>query len=637
MKENTKNQSIDVLGEIKNRLDIIDVISEHVALKKSGKNYWGACPFHKEKTPSFSVTPDKGIFKCFGCGAGGDAISFLMKINNTSFHETIVDLAQKFGISMPAHGFSSEKTEVKKQILEINRLTAQFYTKVLLESAEAEKARKYLFDRNIDEKVINQFNLGYSLNSYDSLINHFVKANTGITPAILNTAGLVSEKTSGNGYVDRFRNRIMIPIQDEKGEFIAFGARVLDGSQNPKYLNSPDTPVFNKSRSVYALYQAKDTIKQNDSVIIMEGFFDVITAHVNGLTNVVATLGTALTEQHIKILSRFTDSRKIYLAFDSDEAGINATDRGAEIIKSVFSGLGSVKQFDESFAPIADKNDRSVCEIRVISNTAGKDPDEFIRTQGIAAYKSVIENAPLLIDFQINRIIKSRGKIETPQDKAKVIKELIPILSDVQNMLIRSEYIKLVSEKLLIDEETLNIEVKKNSQKLIKFRGEQKISSEQQSTEPKHVLAQKNLLSLYFLNSEKLPYLCINKYLDEVNFTENNIKLIKSEIENTLNEIKDPGNLSGELFARLAENEETKKTLVDIICSLGDKQEMSSTSLEQFIKDHVAYLKQYDLSQRQDQLKARYYQSNRDDIISHQDQQAVKELIAQSRSGVEVL
>ena len=628
-KSNINTPVIDAVSEIKNRLDIVDVISEHIALKKSGRNYWGCCPFHKEKTPSFSISPDKGIFKCFGCGVGGDAISFLMKINNNTFYEVIVEQAQKFGIPIQTQNFSPEKTEIKNQILEVNQEAVSFFNKLLLDAPEAAKARDYLFKRNITEEVIEKFNIGYSLNSYDSLIKHFQDDKI----ELLNKAGLVSEKSSGKGYLDRFRGRIMIPIQDEKGDFIAFGARALEDNQNPKYLNSPDTLVFNKSRSLFALYQAKQSIKEQDSVIIMEGFFDVISAHTHGLTNVVATLGTALTEQHIKILARYSDSRRMYLAFDSDEAGINATDRGAEIIKTVFSGLGDVKQFDENFAEISDKNNRSVCEIRVISNTTGKDPDEFIRTEGLDAYKKVVNQAPLLIDYQINRIMKSKEKIETPQEKSKVTQDLIPILSDIRNSIIRNEYIKLVSEKLMIDEESLNIEVKKSLQKVIK---KEKISNQgkRQNLEENHISAQKNLLSLYFLNSEKLSPLCINNYLEEVNFTEENISLIKNEINKSLKEITDPEKLSNELFTKLAENEEAKKILVDVICSVDEKKGMNTSSLEQYIRDHIAFLKRCALSEQQNQLKMQYYASNKDDISSLKQQQKVKELILQSKSEV---
>ena len=645
-KSNINTPVIDAVSEIKNRLDIVDVISEHIALKKSGRNYWGCCPFHKEKTPSFSVSPDKGIFKCFGCGVGGDAISFLMKINNNTFYEVIVEQAQKFGIPIQTQNFSPEKTEIKNQILEVNQEAVRYFNKLLLDAPEAVKARDYLFKRNITEEVIEKFKIGYSLNSYDSLINYFQNGHAELVSAsetlkqvqgdkldLLNKAGLVSEKTSGKGYLDRFRGRIMIPIQDEKGDFIAFGARALEDNQNPKYLNSPDTPVFNKSRSLFALYQAKQSIKEQDSVIIMEGFFDVISAHTHGLTNVVATLGTALTEQHIKILARYSDSRRIYLAFDSDEAGINATDRGAEIIKSVFSGLGDIKQFDENFAEMSDKNNRSVCEIRVISNTTGKDPDEFIRTEGLDAYKKVVNQAPLLIDYQINRIMKVKEKTQTPQEKSKIIQDLIPILSDIRNSIIRNEYIKLVSAKLLIDEESLNIEVKKSLQKVIK---KEKILNQEkrQNLEENHISAQKNLLSLYFLNSEKLSPLCINNYLEEVNFTEENISLIKNEISKSLKEITDPEKLSNELFTKLAENEEAKKVLVDVICLVDEKKGMNTSSLEQYIKDHIAYLRRCALSEQQNKLKMQYYASNKDDSSSLEQQQLVKELILQSKSDV---
>lgn len=630
MAQKHETTSIDAISEIKNRLDIVDVVSEHVALKKSGRNYWGCCPFHKEKTPSFSVNPDKGIFKCFGCGAGGDAISFLMKVNNSTFYEILVEQAQKFGIPIQNQTFSSEKTELKKQILEVNFEAVKFFKKQLLDSPEAAKARDYLFKRNITEEVIEKFNIGYSPNSYDALMKQF---NTNQTE-LLNNAGLISGKTNGNGYIDRFRGRIMIPIQDEKGDFIAFGARAMEDNQNPKYLNSPDTPVFNKSRSLFALYQAKNSIKEQDSVIIMEGFFDVISAHTHGLTNVVATLGTALTEQHIKILAKYSDSRRIFLAFDSDEAGINATDRGAEIIKSVFSGLGDIKQFDENFAEMSDKNNRSVCEIRVVSNSTGKDPDEFIRTEGLDAYKKVVNEAPLLIDYQINRIIKSKGKIETPQDKANVTKALIPILSDIKNSVIRNEYIKLVSEKLMIDEEVINIEVKRSLQKVIKKEGNFSFKIKP-NVEEKHISAQKNLLSLYFLNNEKLSPLCINNYLKEVNFTEENLALIKNEIQKSLGKNITPENLSNELFSKLAENEEAKKILVDAICSIEDKKGMDTSSLEQYIKDHIGFLKRFTLSQQQNQLKVQYYASNKDDISSLQHQQKVKELILQNRPTIE--
>jgi len=634
---NTNNS--DVTSEIKSRLDIVDVVSEHVILKKSGRNYWGICPFHNEKTPSFSVNPDKGIFKCFGCGAGGDAISFLMKINNSTFFEVISDLAAKFGIELPSYGQTAEKTELKNKIYEINQHAAKYFSKILLEMTEGIHAKEYLAKRNIDNAVIERFNLGYSLKQSDGLINHLI-SNCHASYDLLEKAGLVSAKTNGNGFVDRFRNRVMIPIQDDKGNIIAFGARALDNDQHPKYLNSPDTVVFNKSKCLFALAQAKESIKSQDSVIIMEGYFDVITAHAHGLTNVVATLGTALTEQHIKILAKYTSSRRIYLSFDTDEAGVNATNRGAEIIKSVFSGLGDVKQFDENFIPTSGINDRSSCEIRVVATNTGKDPDEFIRSDGIDAYKKFVNQAPLLIDYQINRIINSKGDIQSPQDKAQVSKQLIPLLSEIKNAIVRDEYIKLVSERLLINEESLSIEVKKSLQKAVKPRADFKPNVTKNSE--KHILAQKNLLGLYFINNDKVSTLCINDYLKEVEFFEPEFELLKQEIINLTEEFgnaysaKDNAEeLTEKLLVKFADKEEIKSLIADVMFSLDDKKCLDNKLIIQYIQENIACLNKYVALKEQDELRSEYYASKNDELSSLQLQYKVKELIQLSQVRLE--
>lgn len=631
-----KNQhSSGAVEEIKSRLDIVDTVSEHVMLKKSGRNYWGLCPFHKEKTPSFSVNPEKGIFKCFGCGAGGDSLSFLMKVNNFSFWETIVMLAQKFGIELPQAGVSSEKTEFRNQILDLNKKSAEYYKKMLVESQEASQAREYLAKRGINNEIIEKFNLGFAPNTFDSLIKNLTAGgNQKEMNEILLKAGLTSEKSSGSGYIDRFRNRIIIPIQNEKGEYIAFGARAILDSQQPKYLNSPDTPVFNKSRSLFAIHQAKDAIKEQDSVILMEGYFDVIIAHVYGLNNVVATLGTALTEQHVKIIARYSDSRKIYLAFDSDEAGIAATNRGAETIKSAFAGLGEVRHFDENFADSTVNRGRTACEIRVITTNTGKDPDEFLRTEGVDAYRKAIEKAPLLIDYQINRLIGLKDSADSPQEKAKLGKEIIPLLSEINNSIIRNEYIRLVAEKLGINEESLIIEVRKNLQNVTSGSKKKEDLLTAQNKEDKSVLAQKNLLSLYFLNNEKITPLCINNYLREVNFSDPNFKVIKDCIEGLIDKITDSDDLFRKLLTNLADREEVKTKLTDLIYSIEDKKDLSFELLDRYIKDHIHYLRTHEMSEIHKKLRNEYYEDNKDDESSIRHQQKVKELIQQKRLGL---
>jgi len=627
-----KISSNDAVEEIKSRLDIVETVSEQVALKKSGKNYWGLCPFHKEKTPSFSVNPEKGIYKCFGCGEGGDSISFLMKTGNASFWETIVTLAQKFGIDLPQAGVSKEKKELKDQILEVNKEAVEFYKKQLLESNEASLAREYLLKRDINQDIIEKFNLGFSPNNYDKLIKHL--SGKKFSESLLFKAGLTSEKSSGNGYIDRFRNRVMIPIQNEKGEFIAFGARALIDSQQPKYLNSPESLVFSKSRSLFAIHQAKEVIKEQDSVVLMEGYFDVISAHVHGINNVVATLGTALTPQHIRIISRFSHSRKIFLAFDSDEAGIAATNRGAEVIKSTFEGLGEIRHFDESFADSSISKDRTVCEIRVISPNTGKDPDEFLRAEGAEAYRELMKNAPLLIDYQLNRLIGMKNTADSPQAKANLSNEIIPLLSEINNSIIRDEYIRLVSEKLGVNEESLNNEVRKTLQKVTSQEKNIRGFLTTSNKTDKHILAQRNLLGLYFLDTEKFTPLCINKYLRDVKFTECNFELIKSYIEDIIEETNDSNVLFRKILIEFAENEQIKKDLTDIVYSMEDKKDLNFDSIDQYVKDHMNYLNSYQMSEMHNKLRSDYYEDNKDDTSSIQRQQEVKKILEQRMAGL---
>jgi DNA primase len=617
----------DAIEQIKDRIDIIEIISDHVVLKKSGRNYWGCCPFHKEKTPSFSVNPEKGIFKCFGCGTGGDAISFLMKLNNSSFMDIITELAARYGIELPKFGFSSDKTELKNTIISANNIAASIFTQNLLTLKDAENARNYLFKRGITEAVINEFGLGFARNSVDTLFK-CLSTEKNLKPELLDAAGLIIAKNNNQGYLDRFRNRIIIPIHNEKGDVIAFGARALEENQNPKYLNSPETPVFHKSKTLYGLFQAKEVIKSEDKVLIMEGYFDVITSHVHGLKNTVATCGTALTEQHLKILSKYTISRKIYLAFDSDAAGQTAAQRGAEVIKTTLNGIGEIKQFDESYSN-SSISDNTICEIRVVTTESGKDPDEHIRHEGVESYKRSIYNAPLLIDYQINSIIKSKGEINSPQEKLNILKKIIPILAEINNGIILDEYARLISQRLSVDINTLKTELinHKKGEKLT-----QKVSRRiVTNSSNKHVFAQQNLLSLYFISNEKLPYSCINELIKKVEFTEPDLIVIKQTIENISKEITNDKDLSDKLFAIYADNQEIKEALVDIIYSTNDKVGLvESENLKQFIEDNINCIQTYFKTQQREQLKALYHNLN-DDEAAAQVQYQVREQVKLNR------
>ena len=395
------NSFEELVSQIKDKLDIVDVVSQQVILKKNGSHYWGLCPFHKEKTPSFSVNPSLGIYKCFGCGAGGDAISFIMKTQNREFMDVIKELAEQFGLEMPKNYKKSENKGLKDEMIKACQRAAEFYNLRLLQDKDSltSKVMDYLQNRGISKEIIEKYTLGIAPKSFDEFYKKF---KDEFSDEVLEKAGLIL-KSREDKYIDRFRGRIIIPIRNEFGDYVAFGARITESDQSPKYLNSSDSLIYNKSKLLYGLYTAKDAIKSLDSVVLMEGYFDVISAQAHGIENAVASCGTSLTQDHIKLLSRYTPSRKIYLSFDTDSAGQKATKRNAELIKEAFQGLGDIKQFDESY--LSTMNDKYSCEIRVIAPPEGKDPDEFIRSVGAQSYMEYMKHAPLLLDFQINMSI----------------------------------------------------------------------------------------------------------------------------------------------------------------------------------------------------------------------------------------
>ncbi len=447
----------EVVDEIRSRLDILDVVQSRVVLKKRGANYWGCCPFHNEKTPSFCVSPQKGIFKCFGCGEGGDAITFLMKINNESFTEVIKDLALQFGIELPSvKGDTKQFTEEKQQIKDLLKKAGDYFYSNLFSSPEVKNAMEYLQKRGITKDIIDEYKLGYSLKGYTELQKHF---KSEYIPQIMEKAGLTVKSEKGED-IDRFRGRIMIPIRDEAGNIIAFGARAVETAQNPKYLNSPDTVLYNKSRILYGIDKAKSKMIEDDFVVIMEGYFDVISAQAAGLKNAVASCGTALTVDHVKLIAKYSKSRKIYLAFDTDAAGLKATQRSTDVIKEAFTGLGNLKIFDQNYSSLSD--DKYTCEIRVVAPFDSKDPDEYIREYGIEEYKKYIKNAPLLLDFELSQILKDYNPDFSPTDKLKLVKKIMPLIEEIPNNLIQNEYIKLISDKIDVDESALIREVNRS-------------------------------------------------------------------------------------------------------------------------------------------------------------------------------
>lgn len=573
----------ELIQQIKERLDIVEVVSEQVVLKKRGNNYWGLCPFHKDKNPSFCVTPHMGIYKCFSCGEAGDALKFLMKTRNVEFKDLIIELADKFGLEVPHTHKNSEGStkELKTQMLKATEIATEFYHDLLLRNKDsnADMALDYLTKRGIGTDIIKKYHIGIAPKAYTALYDELRK---DFSNEVLEKAGLVLKSDKG-GYIDRFRNRVIIPIQNENGEFVAFGARALEKDQNPKYLNSSDSLIYNKSRLLYGLYTAKEAIKHEDSVILMEGYFDVISSQAHGIENCVASCGTSLTPDHVKLLSRYTKSRRIYLSFDTDSAGQKATARGASIIKEVFAGLGNVKQFDESYLPSSD--DKYACEIRVIAPPEGKDPDEFVRSVGADAYKMYMENAPLFIDFQIDSILKNKDKFTTPQEKAQFISTLIPILVEIKNKIIRAEYADMVAQSLGIVPEAIMSEIR--SYERMNAPRVERIVKNVTKNNSVSKKAQKNLLSVFLVPDSHLNFTQINEMIGDVAFDDEILTIVKTTIDKLICNVNNVKELIEHLYTEFVDNPDAQAVLPELISTSEAYRGLSEEDFRSVIKETI--------------------------------------------------
>lgn len=615
----TEINNNDIVQQIKDKLDIVDVVSRQVILKKKGQNYWGLCPFHKEKTPSFSVSRSKGIYKCFSCGEGGDVFSFLMKTQNKTFPEVIRDEAAALGIELPKQfAGSPEKKEQKQQILSALKDAAEFYYNNLISSPSAEKAMAYLKGRGIGEDVIASYKLGYAPNSFDAFYKRF---ESKYPNKILEDSGLIIKREREVGYIDRFRHRIIIPIFDEGGNVVAFGARALEAEQNPKYLNSPDTPVYNKSKILYGLYHAKDAIKEEDAVIVMEGYFDVISAQANGIKNCVAACGTSLTQGHIGLISRYSKSRKIYLSFDTDSAGIKAAHRGAEVIREAFTGLGEIKQFDEVQSSLSDE--KYACEIRVITPPEGKDPDEFIRANGAEAYKKYLEKSKLLVDFELDLVIKDYKKGMNVNDKLKIVKNVIPILNSIDNNIARNEYVKVVAERLDVTEADLLQELgQARNSAITPYVKKEVIVKKSISLLEK---AERNLLSMYLINRSQLLPSQISKILQNEELDDKTLNYIKNTIDKLTSGVNNVEELINALYNAFADNNDIKNIITDLIELAKPYDNLSDMDLRFAIDENLSKIKKFKIRQEQEKIRQTYKHIDDDDVQAVQIQIELKE------------
>ena len=425
------------ISEIKNAADIVDVISDSVLLKKAGKNHIGLCPFHSEKTPSFTVSPDKQIFHCFGCSTCGNVFSFLMKQEGLSFPEAARHLAKRYGVDIPDRALSpaqKHKISERENLLDINRRAMEFYHQTLLKSTAGQKTRSYLARRGITQKTIDDFKLGSAVDGWDHLLRFF--SNKRISPQLLEKSGLILPRKNKSGHYDRFRDRLIFPIFDMNMQVVGFGGRVLDDAL-PKYLNSPETAVYNKSRSLYGIHRAKDKCRSTETVFIVEGYLDLLALHQHGLENSVATLGTALTADHVKLLTRY--ARRMILVYDSDEAGIRSAQRCIETFWKEHVDFRREDIFSE------DKADTHILVL-----PAGHDPDSYIFKHGSKAFLETASDSPGIITFLIDCAIRKHGL--TTEGKIKIISELQEPLAVINDQVAQAMYIQQLAERIGIAE-----------------------------------------------------------------------------------------------------------------------------------------------------------------------------------------
>ena len=422
------NDIKDIVEEVKNRCDIANVISEYMPIKQSGSNYKGLCPFHGEKTPSFHISSSKQIYKCFGCGEGGDVINFVMKMENLDFIDAVKLLANKCGIEINTNMNEEDKLrmEKSKKYQDIHLEAARFYFANLLKGKNP--GYDYLRKRGLDDKTIKKFGLGYSQKSWNELMDYLL--SKGYDKQDLVQCGLVNHKAEGNKYYDRFRNRVMFPIFDYRGNVIGFGGRVLDDSL-PKYLNSPDSLIFNKRYNLYGLNFSRKNIVDR-TIILVEGYMDLISLFQYGVRNVVATLGTALTEQQGNLIKRYADTAII--SYDSDEAGIKATLRAIEILSKI--GIN----------------------VKIINLKDCKDPDEFVRKYGLEEYKKAIGDSTHYIKFRIDHLRKSFN-LEKDEERVKFAKEASKIIKELKSPVEVDYYTNYIAKQINISTESIKKEV----------------------------------------------------------------------------------------------------------------------------------------------------------------------------------
>jgi DNA primase len=437
--------------KVKQQADIVRVVGEYVRLKKTGKDFSGLCPFHQEKTPSFTVSPLKQIFYCFGCGKGGDVYNFVMDMEKCEFPEAVKLVAEKCGIPIPRPNERSPEDRKENQqravLVEMHREAQIFFVKQLQGTLEGKAARAYLEDRGLDKDAVTRFGIGYAPSGGDELLRHL---KSKYNEKLLVESGLISREQQGGRLFDRFRRRITFPISNESGKIVAFGCRAL-GDDQPKYLNSPETPIYSKSNVLYHLDRAKEGIRRQDFAILVEGYMDAIAVARAGISNVVASCGTSLAEQQIKLLGRFT--RRIVVNYDPDAAGQSATERSLSLLLE--------RDFEVRVLALPPVDDKKA------------DPDLFIREKGADEYLKLLKEAPSYVDYLISRA--RQMDLSTGEAKSRAVNFLLPYVQKIPNRILRSEWATRIAQQLRVDEPVLRAALSKAA---AERRGELKLQPE---------------------------------------------------------------------------------------------------------------------------------------------------------------
>ena len=559
--------SDETIEEVRQANDIVDVISQYVHLKRSGRNFFGLCPFHNEKSPSFSVSPDKQIFHCFGCGVGGNVFTFLSRIEGINFVEAVQTLAERANIQLPIfeNNADAAKEALKAKVYKVNEFTATYYHENLYKQS-AKIAQEYVKQRKLSNETLKSFRIGFS-GKFDELYQALKKE--GFEDAEILESGLVNRNDNGR-YIDRYRNRLMFPICDARGRVIAFGGRVLDDSK-PKYINSPENIVFSKGRNLFGLNVAKKSPDIKKRLLIVEGYMDVISLHQRGIKNVVAPLGTALTQQQGWLLRK--TSEQIILSFDSDEAGLKAKIRAVDILQN----MG--------------------CDIRILQMEGAKDPDEYIIKYGNARFQNIIDKALSIIEFKV-RLLKRNLNLNNTNDKIKFLNEIAKLISKVDNNIEKEVYIEKISKEYEISKEAIYAEVnkltyenKQTEKVLDKAKPVVKHVNVKKQEVSEAIKRRENTLLAILLNGDMNIYKIIKQNIKQEDFKdETNKKIAKrlyeefekgnSNINGILDELEEEEqNHITEILADDYEIDDVEKAIDDVMKSY-EKDRLSNKKFE---------------------------------------------------------